>query len=412
MRDDQLLHLIPADAEIPGDHDGLARQGIGKGAVLPGAVETQAGRAQPGDLLLVCGIVQEIIDAAGDHFAHVRHFKQLLLRGRREGVDVPEMPRQALRGGLADIADAQGEEDPLEGDLPGGLQTVEEALGGAVLPALEADELPLGNGIEVRGGAGEAGLVELFDGHFSGQDVHRLAADEMQQAALDLHRAAVLVGTEPLGFRLGLDQGRPTIRAVYREDGLLGICVAVGRVDAGNLGDDLPALLHEHPVPDADVQQGHLVGIVQGGALHQGAAELDRGEVGHRGHGAGAPHLVIDAEQLGAGLFGLEFIGDRPARRLGRVAQGALAGKFVDLDDDAVGGVGEVFPFGVPMVDVGLDLVDVLAEAPLVRDGQAPAGRGVERLAMGGETDRFGGDVVQGADQAAVGDFFGVDELE
>ena len=64
------------------------------------------------------------------------------------------------------------------------------------------------------------------------------------------------------------------------------------------------------------------------------------------------------------------------------------------------------------MVDVGLDLPDVVAEAALRRDGQAPALGGVERLAVRGEVHRFGGDVVEGADEAAVRHFFGIDELQ
>ena len=234
----------------------------------------------------------------------------------------------------------------------------------------------------------------------------------MQQAALDLHRAAVLVRAEPLGFGLGLDEGRAAVRADAREDGRLRALRAVCGVDAGDLGDDLPAFLDVDPVAHADVQQGHLVCVVEGGALDERAAELHGGEVRDGGHGAGAPDLVVDAEQLRAGLLGLEFIGHRPAGRLGRVAQRALGGEFVDLDDDAVGGVGEELAGLVPVVDVGLDLPDVVAEAALLRDGQAPARGGVKGLAVGGEVHRLGGDVVERADEAAVRHFLGVDELQ
>ena len=412
MGHDEVFHPLAADAEIAGDDDGLAGEDVGQGGVLPGPVEAEAGGAQPRDLLAVCGILEVGDDGAGGDLAHVGHFAELVQRSGGEGVDVAEMAREHLGRGLADVADAQRVEDALEGNLLRGLQALQEALCGAFLPALQADQLVAAEVVEVGRRAGEAGLVELVDRHLAGQDVHGLAADEVQQAALDLHRAAVLVGAEPSGLRLGLDERRAAVRTFVRENGPRGVRGAVRRVDARDLGDDFAALLHVHPVAHADVQQGHLVGVVEGGALDDGAAELHRREVGDGGHGAGAADLIVDAEQLRAGLFGLEFIGDRPARRLGRVAEHALAGEFVDLDHDAVRGVGKELAGGVPVVDVFLDLRDVGAEAPVRRDGQAPAGRGVERLAVGVELDGLGGDVIEGADQAAVRHFFGVGELE
>ena len=412
MGGDELLHALAADAEVAGDDDRLARQGVGQGGFLPGSVEAQAGGAQPGDHLQVLGPGEEVDDAAGDDFAHVVDFEELLLRGGGEGVDVAEVARDALGGRLADVADAQREEDPLEGDLLRRFQACEEALGGLVLPAFEAEQLVFADIVQVRGGAGQAGGEELLDRHLAGQDVHGLAADEVQQAALDLHRAAVLVRAEPFGFVLSLDQGRAAIGADGREDGRLRAFRAVRGVDAGDFRDDLPAFLDIDPVAHADVQQGHLVGVVEGGALDERAAELHGGEVRDGGHGAGASDLVVDAEQLRAGLLGLEFIGHRPAGRLGRVAQRALGGEFVDLDDDAVRGEGEELAGAVPVIDVVLDLRDVVAEAALLRDGQAPARGGVEGLAVGGEVHRLGGDVVERTDEAAVRHLFGIDELQ
>ena len=106
---------------------------------------------------------------------------------------------------------------------------------------------------------------------------------------------------------------------------------------ARNLGNDLAALLDIDHVARADVQQGHLFGVVERGAPHGGPGQQHRFEVGHGGDGSGASDLERDAVDTRERLFGLEFVGYGPFRGLGRESQLAPHGEVVDLDDHAVG---------------------------------------------------------------------------
>ena len=110
--------------------------------------------------------------------------------------------------------------------------------------------------------------------------------------------------------------------------------------------------------------------------------------MGHRRENAGLADLHFDLEQPGQGLLGLILVGHHPARRLARVAQAALLIEIVDLDDHAVGFVGQivaalgpagdVLQHGVDAVELGdvrIDRQTIFLEMfqclPLTLDGQA-----------------------------------------
>ena len=82
---------------------------------------------------------------------------------------------------------------------------------------------------------------------------------------------------------------------------------------------------------------------MQRGAADGAAGEEDRFEFGHRRERAGAPDLDGDGVELRLGLFRRVFVGDGPARRLGCRARAALMLERIQLDDRAVGFVGELF---------------------------------------------------------------------
>ena len=155
----------------------------------------------------------------------------------------------------------------------------------------------------------------------------------MDDASDDLRRASALVGAVVLRLALVAHQRRAAFGAYGRcsSNGLLS-----GRplreVYARDLGDDLAALLDVYHVARADVQQGHLLGVVQRRAPHGRPGQQHRFEVRHRRDGSRASHLERHAVQPRERLLGLELVGHGPFRGLGRESQLPPYGEVVDLD--------------------------------------------------------------------------------
>ena len=193
--------------------------------------------------------------------------------------------------------------------------------------------------VQFRRLAGYSAVVELIYSHLPGKYVHSLAGDEVQHTAFDLGRAALAVGTEPLGLVARLHEHCPAHRATLRELRLLAVFGTLFKFHAGDFRDDFPSFLDVYPVADAYVHLLHQRGVVEGGALYHRAAELHRGEVCDRSYGSRPAYLVVYAQHRGACLLRLEFECHRPARGFGRVAERTLAGELVDFDYYAVRGV-------------------------------------------------------------------------
>ena len=95
------------------------------------------------------------------------------------------------------------------------------------------------------------------------------------------------------------------------------------------------------------------------------AADLHRLEDGKgREHARAADADEDLLDDRGFLLRGI-FVGDGPARRLRREAQLVLQGDFVDLDDDAVDFVSQLFALRVPGFDVSFDFVERVAQLPV-----------------------------------------------
>ena len=174
-------------------------------------------------------------------------------------------------------------------------------------------------------------------------------------------------------------------------------------VYADDLRDDLAALLDVNHIARADVQLGHLFGVVQRGAPHGGSGEQHRFEVGHGRHGSRAPHLERHAVEARQGLFGLELISYGPFRGLGRESQLAPHGEVVDLDHHAVRREGEFAPRRVPMFDECVDLRGAAADARRIRDLEAPFAGLFQTLPVGREGQFVACQLVERAVQSAPG---------
>ncbi len=118
-------------------------------------------------------------------------------------------------------------------------------------------------------------------------------------------------------------------------------------------GNDFAGLLDLHRVADADVLLADVVFVVQRGAADGAAGQEDRFKFRHGRERARAADLDGDALEQRLGLLGGVFVGDGPARRLGGEAGYFALREGVQLDDRAVGLVGELVPHLVEFVDGG-----------------------------------------------------------
>ena len=351
-------------------------------------------------------IIKISTDAAGNHFAHIRDRQQIFQGSRSDRIDVAEMGGNLLGRRFPDIPDSQRKQDPVKRDFTGFRQTVQETFRRPLFPAVQRDQQVRGQVIEIRRRTDKAPVVELLDGGVAGDDIHGLTAQEMNEASLGLGRTAIRIGAEELGFTFFLDQRSPAIRADGRENRPDGSGRTPGEFYPGNLRNDFPAFFHIDAVADPDVQQSHLRGVVQRRTLDHGAGQQYRFQIRDRCHGSRPSDLVINGKDRCQRFFRLEFIGDRPAWELGRIAQLDLAGRFVDLDNDTVRSVGEGMTGRIPMIDISFDFRYIPADPAFLRNRQAPAGRGVKRLRMGRESQALCRDMIQRAPQAAPADFF------
>ena len=161
-----------------------------------------------------------------------------------------------------------------------------------------------------------------------------------------------------------------------------------------DLRDDVAGLAHDDHVPDAHALAGHLGGVVESGAGHRRAGDEDRLHHAEGRDAAGASDLDGDVQQAGTDLLGRVLVGGGPAGHSGGVAQAALKGVVVELEDDAVDLVDEVVAVGGIALDVSLTLDASPHHGVVGGHRQPPAGQQLVPLVLpGGEAlPRCGGD--------------------
>ena len=158
--------------------------------------------------------------------------------------------------------------------------------------------------------------------------------DEMAEALDALGRADQAAGAADVDLALLAHRVRAAFGACVGED--VRRALLLRRQILQHLRDDVAGALDADAVADADAEPGDLVGIVQGGVGDGDAADADRLQPRHRGQLAGAADLDVDRLEHRFGFLGREFVGERPARRLGDEAEPLLPVEPVDLVDDAV----------------------------------------------------------------------------
>ncbi len=103
-----------------------------------------------------------------------------------------------------------------------------------------------------------------------------------------------------------------------------------------HLRDDVAGALDANAVAFAQAEPGDFVAVVEGDVADDHAADADGGQATDRGQLSGAADLDLDPLERGLGLFGGEFVRDRPARRAADEAKALLPVETVELVDDAV----------------------------------------------------------------------------
>src|SRR5258707_4137112 len=117
----------------PGESSrGLALR-FGVGPMYPGG-------AQLGNHLAVVRLAKELEDALREHTAHIVHFEQRRLVGVDQRVECTEMAGEVPSRGLADVADAQRENEPRQRCAAAALDRCDDVGGGLVGHALELGE--------------------------------------------------------------------------------------------------------------------------------------------------------------------------------------------------------------------------------------------------------------------------------
>ena len=136
---------------------------------------------------------------------------------------------------------------------------------------------------------------------------------------------------------------------------------------ADDVGDDLAGALDQHPVAGADILLGDVVEVVQGGVLDDHAVDLDRLQDGLGGQHTRAADLHLDVQQFRGDFARRELEGDGAARVLADEAQFGRQAQVIDLDDHAVGFVGQFVAALVPGDGVGDGLFDIVETLGLHR---------------------------------------------
>ena len=214
--------------------------------------------------------------------------------------------------------------------------------------------------VEVGNRRDAAFLDQAVDGRLAESfDVHGRAADEIEDVALELGRAARILALDVRGVRLAHGR-RAADRASRADDKGLCACGALLLDDFLDLRDDLARLVDAHRVTDAHVEVVDEVLVVQGRALDCRAAEPDRVKDSRRRDASRTADGELDFADDRLLLLRRVLVGNRPARHLGCRAELLAVCETVELDDRAVDVVGQA---AAALANGGDGLPDFLCRA-------------------------------------------------
>ena len=266
--------------------------------------------------------MQPLPDVGGGNGAHIVDGGELLLRGGGQGVKGPEVGGQDLPRLLSHLPDAQGVEEPLQSPVPAGGDGRHQ-IGGGLLPhPVQGGQLLLPEEVEVRRALHQPPVNELgHDGGTQPLDVHGVPAGKVGQVPVELGGALRPGTADGRAVRVPGHRG-PTHRAQLRQMvGHRPLRPEIGE-DLHHLGDDLPGLLEDHCVSDADVLLINEVLVVESCVGDGGPRQPHRLHNDLGGQHPGAAHLDHNVQYLGGLPLRGILVGNGPPGTLGSTPQG------------------------------------------------------------------------------------------
>ena len=216
----------------------------------------------------------------------------------------------------------------------------------------------------------------------------------MEKTLFNLCRATIAVGAI-MARLLGIAHQRSAaVGAKFWEIGISGICRAFRFLHSSDLRDDFSPFFNIYEISYVEVDGIHLVFVVEGSPLHDCSGQRNRVEVGHRSDGPGAPHLIVDAQELGESCFRLEFISSGPAWGFCCKSKLTLDIQFIDLDAYAVCGERKGLAAFIPAFYIFDDFLFALNCGGIFRHRKSPGSCGLNGFCMGFEREILSEEVV------------------
>src|SRR5271155_1360870 len=188
---DQFLRFLAGERwQGPGQDERLAGELPCQRALRCALRPLYPGRAQLGNHLAIVRLGEELADALRQHRPHVGNLLQRRLVASHERVESAKVPRQLLRGCLADVANTQGEDKPRQCRLAALVDGGDDVGRRFLRHALELAERGNTELVQVGRRAHDMPADQLFNELLTEAfDVHGAAAGEVQQRLRDLGRA-------------------------------------------------------------------------------------------------------------------------------------------------------------------------------------------------------------------------------
>ena len=257
------------------------------------------------------------------------------------------MQRQDAGSRLTDLTDAEREDETFKADLAARLDGRQKVADRNITIAVKRSHLgaPCIKTEDIGRSSDPAEGDELVDlPRAKPLDIEGIARDEMLQPFEALCRAFEAVGTASHRLALG-----PGCRCAA-----FGTCLGKDKPGAfggprfgkhpHHLRDHIASPLDHHPVANTDILAADFILVMKRRVGDNNTADGDGFKPRHRCQRAGTPDLDVDGVQQGFGLFGGEFMRQRPARRTRHLAKPGLVIMPVDLVDDPVNVIAKIGP--------------------------------------------------------------------